>query len=292
MSNKPINRRKLLQSIAAGSGAVVAGKSIPETWSKPVIDSIVLPAHATTTDVTGSGAPAPTTTEGPLTYFGLDLDFLAYNQNGLDGHSLLATISEALVPEARADSTGIGGMSVVVSGTSANVRFLNARSDAIHAVVAPLDGSKSGGPTFETGCATVKQGPESVQLINYSKGASKVQVRVNGGEGSWDVEVPMAPLGTLALTGCIPSDRRLKTDIEPVAISHQGHKLYSFKYRDDTHEQSYVGVMAQDILATRPEAVIRQSSGFYSVRYDLLGLNMVSLDEWQREGARTVERKH
>jgi len=54
MANKNSNdsRRKLLKSIAAGSGAVVAGKSLPESWSKPVIDSVMLPVHASTTDDT------------------------------------------------------------------------------------------------------------------------------------------------------------------------------------------------------------------------------------------------
>ncbi|MCP4007879.1 MAG: twin-arginine translocation signal domain-containing protein, partial [Proteobacteria bacterium] len=52
MTDKKSNdsRRKLLKTIAAGSGAVVAGKSLPESWSKPVIDSVILPAHAATTD--------------------------------------------------------------------------------------------------------------------------------------------------------------------------------------------------------------------------------------------------
>jgi hypothetical protein len=40
------SRRKLLKSIAAGSGAIVAGKSLPESWSRPVVDSVMLPAHA------------------------------------------------------------------------------------------------------------------------------------------------------------------------------------------------------------------------------------------------------
>jgi hypothetical protein len=42
------SRRKLLKSIAAGSGAIVAGKSLPESWSRPVVDSVMLPAHAQT----------------------------------------------------------------------------------------------------------------------------------------------------------------------------------------------------------------------------------------------------
>ena len=42
------SRRKLLKSIAAGSGAVIAGKSLPEKWSRPIVDSVVVPAHAQT----------------------------------------------------------------------------------------------------------------------------------------------------------------------------------------------------------------------------------------------------
>lgn len=40
------SRRKLLKSIATGSGAVVVGKTLPESWSRPVVDSVMLPAHA------------------------------------------------------------------------------------------------------------------------------------------------------------------------------------------------------------------------------------------------------
>ena len=53
-----VSRRKLLKSIAAGSGAIVAGKSLPENWTKPVIDSVMLPAHAQT-------SPPPPTTPAP-----------------------------------------------------------------------------------------------------------------------------------------------------------------------------------------------------------------------------------
>ena len=49
------SRRKLLKSIVAGSGAIVAGKSLPESWSRPVVDSVMLPAHAQTSVVTYGG---------------------------------------------------------------------------------------------------------------------------------------------------------------------------------------------------------------------------------------------
>lgn len=51
------SRRKLLRSIAASGGAVATGKVMPESWTKPVIDTVLLPAHAQT-----SVRPGPTRT--------------------------------------------------------------------------------------------------------------------------------------------------------------------------------------------------------------------------------------
>ena len=70
-NNLTVRRRKLLKTLAAGSGAVIAGRSLPESWTKPVIDTVMLPAHAATTDDTGSittqsltSEVTPTTTPG------------------------------------------------------------------------------------------------------------------------------------------------------------------------------------------------------------------------------------
>ena len=41
-------RRKLLACIAAGSGVILAGKSFPDAWVHPAINSVMLPAHAQT----------------------------------------------------------------------------------------------------------------------------------------------------------------------------------------------------------------------------------------------------
>lgn len=74
--NSTVCRRKLLKSLAAGSGAVIAGKSLPESWIKPVIDTVMLPAHAVTTDdggpttaqdVTTAKPPTPPVTKPPVT---------------------------------------------------------------------------------------------------------------------------------------------------------------------------------------------------------------------------------
>ncbi len=46
--SKKESRRKLLKTIVAGGGVVLAGKTIPKSWSRPVVDSVMLPAHAQT----------------------------------------------------------------------------------------------------------------------------------------------------------------------------------------------------------------------------------------------------
>ena len=43
---KTTARRKLIKSLAAGS---IVGVSLPEKWSQPIINSVLLPAHAQTT---------------------------------------------------------------------------------------------------------------------------------------------------------------------------------------------------------------------------------------------------
>lgn len=54
------DRRKLIKALTLGGGAVTITK-IPSTWSKPVVDSVVLPAHAQTTGTITTLAGALTT---------------------------------------------------------------------------------------------------------------------------------------------------------------------------------------------------------------------------------------
>ncbi len=77
-----------------------------------------------------------------------------------------------------------------------------------------------------------------------------------------------------------PSDIRVKQDIEPLGNAGSVLPLYSFRYLDD--ETEYVGVMAQDVLKTRPDAVSTGEDGFYRVDYSRLGLRMVTKAEWDR----------
>lgn len=49
------SRRQLLKTTILGTGAVVAGKSLPEQWSRPLVESVTLPAHAQTSLISITG---------------------------------------------------------------------------------------------------------------------------------------------------------------------------------------------------------------------------------------------
>ena len=79
------------------------------------------------------------------------------------------------------------------------------------------------------------------------------------------------------------SDIRLKRDIVLLGQTDKGIKLYSFKYL--WSDQVYVGLMAQDLLENSKwqDAVITNTSGYYSVNYSKLGLEMVTLEQYQQQ---------
>ena len=49
------SRRRILKTIALGGGAISSTKLIPDTWTKPVVNTIGIPAHALTTPAEGTG---------------------------------------------------------------------------------------------------------------------------------------------------------------------------------------------------------------------------------------------
>ena len=63
-TNAPEGRRRLLKALAVGGGAVVVGTSLPAAWTKPVIESVVLPAH---TQASGDGGGVALTDENFFT---------------------------------------------------------------------------------------------------------------------------------------------------------------------------------------------------------------------------------
>ena len=62
------------------------------------------------------------------------------------------------------------------------------------------------------------------------------------------------------------SDARLKDDIRRIGTAHNGLPLYTFRYRGD--DVTHVGLMAQDVLHVKPDAVLTMPHGFMAVDYE------------------------
>lgn len=73
------------------------------------------------------------------------------------------------------------------------------------------------------------------------------------------------------------SDVRTKENITPHSTVH-GLDLYEFEYKPEFKDQAghgrYVGVLAQDIIHTYPEAVVVGWNGYYMVDYSKLPVEM------------------
>lgn len=72
------------------------------------------------------------------------------------------------------------------------------------------------------------------------------------------------------------SDERLKTNIAPIG-QENGHDVYEFSYRGDDSGKRYIGVLAQEVMATNPDAVT-EVEGFLAVNYDKIGVKFREAD--------------
>ncbi len=82
--------------------------------------------------------------------------------------------------------------------------------------------------------------------------------------------------------GCTCSDIRLKCDIVELKRLDSGIGLYRFRYKGE--RRLYVGVMAQEVAAVRPDAVVLGSDGYFRVYYDRLGIPFETWTAYRRRG--------
>jgi hypothetical protein len=76
----------------------------------------------------------------------------------------------------------------------------------------------------------------------------------------------------------------LKHDI--TFLGRLDNRLGFYRFAYNGSDQAYVGVMAQDVQAIMPEAVVRGRDGYLRVLYDKLGLKFQTYDRWIAAGAR------
>lgn len=70
------SRRKLIKSTIIGTGLVGSASAIPSKWAKPVIDSVILPSHALTTDDSDSSPGDKEITSSRINHDKIDYDIV------------------------------------------------------------------------------------------------------------------------------------------------------------------------------------------------------------------------
>lgn len=55
-----VNRREVVKSVIVVVGGVVTALALPAKWTKPIVESIIVPAHAATSACTTTAAPTIT----------------------------------------------------------------------------------------------------------------------------------------------------------------------------------------------------------------------------------------
>jgi hypothetical protein len=73
-------------------------------------------------------------------------------------------------------------------------------------------------------------------------------------------------------------------DIVLLGRLDNGVGIYRFAYNGSG--RAYVGVMAQEVQALVPEAVVRGRDGYLRVYYDKVGVKFQTYDQWIASGAR------
>ena len=84
------------------------------------------------------------------------------------------------------------------------------------------------------------------------------------------------------------SDIQLKHDVVRVGTVADGIGLYRFQY--NWSDQVYVGVMAQEVQAVRPDAVMRGRDGYLRVDYGRIGVHFQTWGQWMASGGQATNR--
>jgi hypothetical protein len=85
------------------------------------------------------------------------------------------------------------------------------------------------------------------------------------------------------------SDERLKTDVEQVATTTEGIRVYKFRYRGD--ERFFIGVMAQELLSNPvTRHAVSEREGYYAVDYAALGMTLKNPEIMKEAGETALAR--
>ena len=258
---KKIDRRSLFTIAGVGFASGV--------WYKPIINTVVLPAHAQTTGL-------------PNNFFGTDLVLTEL----ITQNSLLDMIVPTAQAGAAMDPETVDVAASKVDEMNYNIEVIFDNNTNIKYAGQLTIGAESSKLPISQDPCNIDSGSASGKIVSVSQDMLVLEFD----NGFYSVEVPVGPGSLQDLESCPLSDRRLKTSIQELSENVNGHQLYRFQYLNDVEKKEYVGVMAQDLLDTHPDAVIVAKDNTYRVRYDLLDLKMATYEEWQKYGSDSVRR--
>jgi hypothetical protein len=130
-----------------------------------------------------------------------------------------------------------------------------------------IEGPQAGGTSgfrYDRDCGALRACYVSYVLPRYGSSLD----HSGGGSGGRDPGGGGSSSGGPSTSG---SDIRLKTDIRRIGMTQDGVPLYRFRYKADP-DRVFTGVMAQDLLSSRPDVLSIGEDGFYRVDYARLGL--------------------
>jgi hypothetical protein len=160
----------------------------------------------------------------------------------------------------------------LITSNDANARANLAAQGDIGAQLRDIEQQRLGAPLNLLATQAGLFGSLPLGLLHGQVGDSTGQ---SNGTSTTTVSDPLGSLsslmsgaGSLAMGLAAFSDRRLKRDIVKIGERPDGLGLYLFRYL--WSPVRHLGVMAQEVLKVKPDAVIRHESGFLMVDYGAL----------------------
>lgn len=145
---------------------------------------------------------------------------------------------------------------------------LTERNQPINEITALLSGSQVSQPNFVNTSEPTIPTTDTAGIINsnYQQQQQNYQSKVQ------QQNALLGGLFGLGAAGVYKySDKRLKKNVKKIGKTDDGQNIYSYKYKGTDEPQ--MGLMAQEVVKKKPEAVAVTPSGYMAVDYDkALGL--------------------
>lgn len=161
---------------------------------------------------------------------------------------------------------------LVLGGRQQSINeILTERNQPLNEITALMSGSQVSQPGFTNTPQSQVAGVDYAGMVqnNYNNAMKQYQADVSSNNAAMGGMFGLGgTLGAAAIKYGAPfmfSDRRLKSDIYQVGRLDNGLPVYLFRYKGSATPQ--LGLMADDVVDFRPEAVHRHPSGFDMVDY-------------------------